>query len=120
MHTPDQLARMNADELRQFAAQLISEIADTRRELTDTRQDNTLQQLKIDQFTHVMAILKRWKFTARSEQLHGEQCHLFDETVEADLEAIGLELLALQRAQNRLPAKVVPKRPALPAHLPRT
>ena len=120
MHTPDQLARMNADELRQFAAQLISEIADTRRELTDTRQDNTLKQLKIDQLTHEMAILKRWKFAARSEQLHGEQRHLFDETVEADLEAIGLELLALQRAQTRLPAKDIPKRAALPAHLPRT
>jgi len=127
MHTPDQLARMNADELRQFAAQLIREITDTRhelgstrRELTDTRQDNTRKQLKIDQLTHEMAILKRWKFAARSEQLHGEQRHLFEETVEADLEAIGLELQALQQAEARTPVKDIPKRAALPASLPRT
>ena len=86
MHTTDQLARMNADELRQFAARLIAEIA-------DTRQDNTRKQLRIDQLTHEMAILKRWKFAARSEQLHGEQRHLFEETVEADLEALGLSLI---------------------------
>ena len=113
MHATDQLARMNADELRQFAARLIAEIA-------DTRQDNTRKQLKIDQLTHEMAILKRWKFAARSEQLHGEQRHLFEETVEADLEAIGLELQALQQAEARTPVKDIPKRAALPASLPRT
>lgn len=88
MHAADQLERMNAQELREFAARLITELTDTRREVS-------LKQLRIDQLTHEMAILKRWKFAARSEQLHGEQRHLFDETLEADLEAIGLELSPL-------------------------
>jgi len=113
MHAVDQLARMNADELREFAARLITEIADTRREVS-------LKQIKIDQLTHEMAILKRWKFAARSEQLQGEQRHLFDETVEADLEAIELELTALQRAEERAAPKQQPRRAPLPAHLPRT
>jgi transposase len=113
MHAVDQLARMNADELREFAARLITEIADTRREVS-------LKQIKIDQLTHEMAILKRWKFAARSEQLQGEQRHLFDETVEADLEAIELELTALQRAEERAAPKQQPRRALLPAHLPRT
>lgn len=113
MHAVDQLARMNADELREFAARLITEIADTRREVS-------LKQIKIDQLTHEMAILKRWKFAARSEQLQGEQRHLFDETVEADLEAIELELTALQRADEKAIPKQQPRRAPLPAHLPRT
>lgn len=43
-----------------------------------------------------MALLKRWKFAARSEQLHGEQRHLFEQAIEADLQAIGLELEGLR------------------------
>jgi len=112
MQMADQLGQMNADELREFAALLITEIADNRREIS-------LKQLKIDQLTHEMAILKRWKFAARSEQLHGEQRHLFDETLEADLEAIGLELAALKRAEDKAQPKDQPKRAPLPANLPR-
>ena len=113
MHTIDQLAQLNADELREFAARLINEVAQSRHEIS-------LKQLRIDQLTHEMAILKRWKFAARSEQLHGEQRHLFDETLDADLEAIGLELEALKRADEKTPPKDKPKRAPLPAHLPRT
>ncbi len=112
MHPADQLTQMNADELREFAARLITQIADNEREIS-------LKQLKIDQLTHEMAILKRWKFAARSEQLHGEQRHLFDETLEADLEAIGLELAALKRAEDKAQPKDQPKRAPLPANLPR-
>ena len=113
MHPADQLTQMNADDLRAFAARLITQIADNEREIS-------LKQLKIDQLTHEMAILKRWKFAARSEQLHGEQRHLFDETLEADLEAIGLELAALKRAEDKTQPKDQPKRAALPPNLPRT
>jgi transposase len=112
MHAVDQLARMNAEELREYAARLITEIAETRRE-------NDHKQLKIDQLTHEMAILKRWKFAARSEQLQGEQRHLFDEAIDADLEAIALELEALSTSKADAKPKEQPKRAALPAHLPR-
>ena len=109
----DQLAQMNAEELRAFTAQLMLE-------LSDARRDNTWKQLKIDQLTHEMALLKRSKFGASSEQLKGEQRHLFEEAVEADLEAMTLELKALQRPQAQAAPKATPKRASLPADLPRT
>jgi len=113
MHTADQLARMDAESLRSLATQLIAEVSDVRR-------DNTIKQLKIDQLTHEMAILKRWKFAARSEHLNVAQRQLFDETLEADLEAIGLELEALKTCERQTPPKDKPRRAPLPAHLPRT
>jgi transposase len=109
----DSLEQMNAQQLREYAARLMNELTETRREVS-------IKQLRIDQLTHEMAILKRWKFAARSEQLHGEQRHLFEETVEADLEAIGLELTALERAADKAAPKQQPRRTPLPANLPRT
>lgn len=112
MQVHDQLDVMNAQQLREFAAGLMDTLAGKDRELT-------FKQLKIDQLTHEMAVLKRWKFAARSEQLHGAQGSLLDETIEADLEAIGLELAALRVPERTPPPKDKPKRTALPAHLPR-
>jgi len=112
MQVHDQLATMDAQQLREFAASLIERIS-------RLDGENRIKQLKIDQLTHEMAILKRWKFAARSEQLHGEQRHLFDETIDADLEAIGLELEALKRTEDHKPPKDKPRRAPLPAHLPR-
>jgi len=113
MHTADQLAQMDAEALRSLALQLITDNASIRR-------DNTLKQLKIDQLTHEMATLRRWKFAGRSEQLNPGQRHLFDETIAADLEAIGLELEALKTAEQRAVPKQQPRRASLPAELPRT
>ena len=76
------------------------------------------KQTKIDQLTHEMAVLKRWKFAARSEQLNAEQRSLLDESIEADLEAIALELAQLAPTPEPT-AKQHPKRAPLPAHLPR-
>ena len=81
--------RMDAQQLREFAAGLIETLASKDRELQH-------KQLKIEQLTHEMAVLKRWKFAARSEQLHGMQRSLLDETIDADLEAIAVELATLQ------------------------
>jgi len=112
MQLHDQLTAMDAQQLREFAAGLIETLASKDRELR-------YKQLKIDQLTHEMALLKRWKFAARSEQLHGEQRSLLDETIDADLEAIGLELAALSSPELTQPPKDKPKRSPLPAHLPR-
>jgi len=112
MQVHDQLARMDAQQLREFAAELIETLAHRDRELH-------YKQLKIEQLTHEMAVLKRWKFAARSEQLHGAQRSLFDETIDADLEAIATELATLRAPERTLPAKDQPKRSPLPAHLPR-
>lgn len=111
MQVHDQLERMDAQQLRTFAAELIATLASKDRELQ-------YRQLKIDQLTHEMAVLKRWKFAARSEQLHGEQRSLLDEAIDADLEAISIELAALRSPETRAP-KEQPKRAPLPAHLPR-
>jgi transposase len=108
----DQLAAMDAQQLREFAAGLMETLASKDRELR-------YKQLKIDQLTHEMALLKRWKFAARSEQLHGEQRSLLDETIDADLEAIAAELATLRSAQPAQVPKEQPKRSPLPAHLPR-
>jgi transposase len=112
MQALDQLSGMNAEELRAFAARLITEIADTRR-------DNQHKQLRIDQLTHEMAVLRRWKVAPRSEQLHGEQRQLFEEMIEADLQAIGLELEALSTASSTERPQQQPRRAPLPANLPR-
>src|ERR1700730_2505956 len=112
MQVHDQLARMDAQQLREFAAGLIETLTGKDRELQ-------YKQLKIEQLTHEMAVLKRWKFAARSEQLHGSQRSLLDETIDADLEAIAAELETL-RSPMRAPApQEQPRRRPLPAHLPR-
>jgi len=112
MQLHDQLAGMNAQQLREFAAGLIETLASKDREIN-------YKQLKIDQLTHEMAVLRRWKFAARSEQLHGTQRSLLDETLEADLEAIAVELAALTSPERVQPRQDTPRRSPLPAHLPR-
>ena len=112
MISADQLTGMSADELRLFAVQLLGEISDVRR-------DNTFKQTKIDQLTHEMALLKRRKFATASEHLKGAQRQLFEETIEVDLEAMDLELKALQSPASNAVPKAIPKRAPLPAHLPR-
>ena len=112
MQVHDQLTRMDAHQLRQFAADLIEPLASKDLELQ-------CKQLKIEQLTHEMAVLKRWKFAARSEQLHGVQRSLLDETIDADLEAIALELATLRSPELARGPRNQPKRSPLPAHLPR-
>src|SRR5881227_485363 len=93
MQVDDQFAGMDAQQLREFAAGLIETLAGKDRELR-------CKQLKIEQLTHEMALLKRWKFAARSEQLHGVQRSLLEEMIDADLEAIALELATLRSARS--------------------
>jgi len=64
--------------------------------------------------------VRRRKFGARGEQLKGEQRHQFEEIIEADLEAMALELKALQGTEAKVDPKETPKRSPLPASLPRT
>ena len=112
MQVHDQLAQMDAQQLREFAAGLIETLASKDHELR-------YKQLKIEQLTHEMALLKRWKFAARSEQLHGAQRTLFEETIAADLAAIAVELTTLRSTEQRPAPKDQPKRSPLPEHLPR-
>jgi transposase len=113
MQLPRDLTQMNAQELRDLASSLLTQV-------TQKDQELKFKQLKIDQLTHEMAILKRWRFSRRSEQLDPTQRSLLEESIDEDLEAIGLEIEALRgQPQRPKPPKDKPRRTALPAHLPR-
>ena len=103
---------MDAQQLRELAATLIEKVS---------RQDHELRfrQARIDQLTHEMAVLRRLQFAARSERLDSGQRSLLEESIDADLEAIGQELQALQPAAREGERKATPKRQPLPANLPR-
>ena len=81
MQLPRDLAQMNAQELRDLATALFAQV-------TQKDQELKYKQLKIDQLTHEMAILKRWRFGRRSEQLDPAQRSLLEESIDEDLEAI--------------------------------
>lgn len=55
-----------------------------------------------------MAVLKRWRYARRSEQLGAVQRSLLDENIDADLEAIGLESEALKTKPSSLPKSQPP------------
>src|ERR1700685_394946 len=111
MQLPRDMAQMDANQLRDLATALFAQV---------TQKDHELKhkQLKIDQLTHEMAVLKRWQFGQRSERLNPAQRSLLEETIDADLEAIERELEALQ-SERPTRTKSVPRRAALPAALPR-
>lgn len=73
---------------------------------------------RIEPLTHEIAVLKRWKFSARSEQLDAEQKSLLDEEVNANLAASELELES-PWSTPRPAERQQPRRAPLPPHLPR-
>jgi hypothetical protein len=78
MQLPRDMAQMNAQELRDLATSLFAQV-------TQKNQELKTKQLKIDQLTHEMAVLKRWQFGRRSERLDPAQRSLLEETIDADL-----------------------------------
>src|SRR5579864_7227379 len=113
MQLSHDLAQMNAQQLRDLAASLLAQV-------TQKEQALKSKQLKIDQLTHEMAILKRWRFARRSEQLDAVQRSLLEESLDEDLEALELELKELQSSSKAAqPPKDKPRRVALPTGLPR-
>src|SRR6266702_4061233 len=78
MELPFDLAQMDAQALRDLAASLIQKV-------TQQSQELQFKQLKIDQLTHEMATLKRWRFGRRSEQLDPVQRSLLEESIDEDL-----------------------------------
>lgn len=140
MLTSDQLQGLGEAELRALAKGLLAQIAEqdgllterdreiARRQAELTQVEDEIQmkdrklvwsEARIDQLTHEIAVLKRWKFSAHSEQLDSAQKSLLDESVEADIAAVELELELLRTKPKASPPQQ-PKRAPLPAHLPRT
>jgi transposase len=132
MELPREWAQMDAQELRQVTATLLAQLAESQAQLSErnallsareaqlaSREEELKhKQLKIEQLTHEMATLKRWRYARRSEQLDAVQRSLLDESIDADLEAIGLEIEALKAKPSSVP-KSQPRRVALPAQFPR-
>src|ERR1700748_1730258 len=125
MELPRELAQMDADQLRALAVRLSGQLAERHDQLS--AQDAELirraeelkrKQLKIDQLTHEIATLNRWRYAKRSEQLDAVQRSLLDESIDADMKAISLEIEALQEKPPWVP-KAHPRRVALPAQFPR-
>jgi transposase len=78
MELSRQLDKMDAAELRSLTATLLAELASRDQELK-------VKQLKIDQLTHEMAILKRYRFDRRSEQMDPAQRSLLRYLDDAEL-----------------------------------
>lgn len=128
------------DNINHLASELIiRDQAITARDQEITRRDHELrlqQQLltwketRIAQLSHEMAVLKRWKFGRSREGLSADQLSLLDETIDADLAGVELELDELREGIGeglagaddekvaRSPRQ--PRRAPLPAGLPRT
>ena len=120
MNLPRDVAHLSTQELRDLTAALIAQLSAKDEQLTAKDEELKFKQLKIDQLTHEMGVLKRWRFGRRSERLDPTQRSLLEESIDEDLEAISLELEALRgkRTREERP-KDKPRRTALPSHLPR-
>ena len=106
------IEELDPQQLRQAVRSLLGEVARKSAELS-------FKQATIDKLTHEMAILRRLKFAARSEAYNAEQKSLIEETVDADLAALALEIERHTPAKDR-EDKQTPKRAALPPELART
>ncbi|HEY5580361.1 MAG TPA: IS66 family transposase [Rhodoferax sp.] len=120
LETQESLTRLNADQLRELALELIARIAEQSKTIAAKDSDILYRQAKIEKLTHELVTLKRWKFGRSSELLNANQTSWLDETLDADIAAIELELKALSPVA-KAPARPrqQPKRAALPAGLPR-
>jgi len=138
---PELLSGLNAEQLRELVTDLIAQVARNDQEIsarnvqinaldqqiasldqTISSKDREIlyRQAKIDQLTHEMAVLKRWKFGRSREQLDSGQTSLLDETIDADIAAIEQELQDLAPPANAAKEpRQAPKRAALPPELPR-
>lgn len=113
MTSPPELDSLHPDALRALAARLMAQVGEKDRELH-------YRQTRIEQLTHEIAMLKRMQFGKRSEKLDTEQMNLLEETMDADLGAIELELAQLKSTPASDDTRQKPKRSPLPERLPRT
>src|SRR5690554_4271249 len=84
MATPD-LDTLNEQQLRDLARQLL---ADTQAQITHKDRLLNLKDTTIAQLTHEIAVLRRFRFGKKSEQINGVQGSLLEEAVAADIAAI--------------------------------
>jgi len=127
VETSESLTNMSAQELREMVSGLMAKMAENSQQIAQHEQvvaskdrEILYRQTKIDQLTHEMAVLKRWKFGRSREQLDSGQVSLLDETIDADIAAIEEELNQLAPdTKTNTDAPKKPKRAPLPPELPR-
>ena len=110
--SPD-IDQMSSEQLREFAAQLLSQVDTMGKKI---HRDQTV----IEQLSHEIALLKRHKFAKRSELLSPDQGSLLGDLLDTDIEAVEAELKALNPPVASIEPRQQPKRTALPAQFPRT
>jgi ferric-dicitrate binding protein FerR (iron transport regulator) len=74
---------------------------------------------KIAALLHELARYKRWLFAARSEKMDPTQRVLFEEQAASDLAALEQQIEQASDVASKPALRGVPKREALPTHLPR-
>ncbi|WP_395688820.1 IS66 family transposase [Caenimonas koreensis] len=108
-----ELALLEAAGLGELGARLLKQLAHAQHEIS-------WRDARIEKLSFEMAQLKRMKFAATSEHLNAQQRALFDESVDADIAALEEQLQELIDAKAKpSEPRVVPRRAALPASLPR-
>ena len=110
--TPN-LDQMTPDQLRAFAAQLLSQVGTMGKKIHRIETVN-------EQLTYEIAVLKRHKFAKRSEQLSPDQGSLLDDLLDIDIAAIEAELKAVNPSAAPAEPRQQPKRAPLPTQFPRT
>lgn len=113
------LEQLDANALRALAKQLMGELDETRQLVVKQTQDIQFKETHIRKLTHEIAVLRRYRFGKKSEQLGGEQGLLLEDAVDADIAAIEQELINLGGQPPAQKTVSEPKRQALPSELPR-
>ena len=70
---PESLTNLNAQELREMVTELMAQVGENAKTIVSKDREILYRQTKIDQLTHEMAVLKRWKFGRSREQLDSGQ-----------------------------------------------
>ena len=100
------LESLSADQLREMAARLFTEL----------RHSKALNE----KLTYENALLKRMKFAAQSERFSPQQRNLLEDEIDADLAAVAVEIERLSKPASSSRDRTQAKRQPLPANLPRS
>lgn len=127
--TPEQIAKMDADQLRALLLNQIKVNSTLQAKVIEVQSTNAELQVVvkykdavISKITLELALHKRFRFSKKAESLTAEQRHLFDETLDGDTAQIEQEELDKLPEQDKVivTKALRPKRKPLPPELPRT
>lgn len=127
--TPDQIAKMDTDQLRSLLLSQIEANSKLQAKVVEVQSTNAELQVVvkykeavISKITLELALHKRFRFSKKAESFTAEQRHLFDETLDGDIAQIEQEELDKLPEQDKetVTRNLKPKRKSLPPELPRT